>query len=177
MNVFFRLKLQYLSENQKTGKIEKKNFEVLAEAVNYTEAEKIVETIIEREDLNRYSQAKYDIKREDKMSVNDFLFNDNLSTDNATICRLIQCYFEDEKSGIYMVEAVIFGDEAVGTKDEKIQVWVPAKDIYEAQEYAKKHISQIYTCGSDDFSIAHSKFDKADTVLLTQETFTRKNEL
>lgn len=170
MNEFsmFRLKVQHKSENQTTGELEKTRTEILAQCVNYTDAENLVLKIIEQYNMDKFEPCVYDISKA-KFEATNILGYDNMKPDTTKTCGLIQHYFESNDDGLYEVETIIFGDKTLKEKDTKITYYIPSSNIADAMNKARQTLrNNGYSL--DSSLIQSAKLDKAEWVYLRPAT-------
>lgn len=169
-NSIFRLKVQYKAENQETGEVEKIKQEILTQCVNYTDAEAVMNKVIEQYQMNKFEPCTYDIVKT-KFSANDIYGCKPLSADdnkNLT-CGLLQHFFEDESDGLYAVDNVVFGNKEDKEKDLKRTFFIPAKDTADATSAAIA-ILQYEGRDMNDCLISSVKLDYAEYVYLRPKT-------
>lgn len=165
----FRLKVQYKSENPATGEIEKTKNEILAQCVNYTDAEKLMLKIIETDYMDKFEPCSYDITKA-KFEASDIYGNPNVMlTDKKLLCGLVEHFFENENDGLYAVETVVFGDKEAKEKDLKQTYYIPTCNVAEAMTAARKILANDgHNIG--DCLIPSAKLDKATRVFLRTST-------
>lgn len=168
-NSIFRLKVQYKAENQETGDVEKMKLEILTQCVNYTDAEAVMNKIIEQYQMNKFEPCTYDIVKT-KFSANDIYGCKTLSADDSKnlTCGLLQHFFE-ESDGLYAVDNIVFGNKEDKEKDLKRTFFIPAKDTADATSVA---IAILQYEGRDlnDCLISSVKLDHAEYVYLRPKT-------
>lgn len=169
-NSIFRLKVQYKAENQETGDVEKMKLEILTQCVNYTDAEAVMNKIIEQYQMNKFEPCTYDIVKT-KFSANDIYGCKTLSADDSKnlTCGLLQHFFEEESDGLYAVDNIVFGNKEDKEKDLKRTFFIPAKDTADATSVA---IAILQYEGRDlnDCLISSVKLDHAEYVYLRPKT-------
>lgn len=164
----FRLKVQYKSENQATGEIVKTKTEFLAQCVNYTDAETLMNKIIETENMDKFEPCVYDIAKA-KFEASDIYGTKIMQTDNNLTCGLIEHFFENDSEGLYAVETVVFGDKEAKEKDLKQTIYIPAANVADAMAAARKIL--IYSGHNiNDCLIPSTKLDNASLVFLRPAT-------
>ena len=167
----FRLKVQYKSENQSTGEIEKVKAEFLAQCVNYTDAESLMNKIIETESMNKFEPCVYDIAKA-KFEASDIYGTKIMKTDNNLTCGLIEHYFENDSEGLYAVETIVFGDKEAKEKDLKQTFYIPSSNVADAMSAAREILfhngHQISDC-----LIPSTKLDNASLIFLRPATSER----
>lgn len=165
----FRLKLQYKSENQTTGELEKAKTEILAQCVNYTDAESLVYEIIKQYHMDKFEPCVYDIAKA-KMETTDIFGTDIMAVDTSYMTNgLYQHYFVKTDDGLYEVETIVFGDKETKEKDLKRTYYIPAIDVADAMNKAR---GILYDEGNDltNCLIPSAKLDKAEWVYLRPAT-------
>lgn len=164
----FRLKVQYKSENQTTGEIEKIKTEILAQCANYTDAETLMNKIIETDNLNKFEPCIYDIVKT-KFEAPDIYGTKIMQTDNNLACGLIEHFFENDSEGLYEVQAIVFGDKEAKEKDLKQTIYIPATNVADAMAAARKIL--VYSGHNiADCLIPSTKLDNASIVFLRPST-------
>lgn len=164
----FRLKVQYKSENQSTGEIEKVKAEFLAQCVNYADAEKLMCKIIETNSMDKFEPCVYDITKA-KFEATDIYGCPIMKTNHNMTCGLIEHYFEAENDGLYAVETIAFGDKELKEKDTKHTYYIPATDVAEAMTATRKIL--VYESNNiENCLIPSAKLDKATSVFLRPTT-------
>ncbi len=164
----FRLKLQYKSENQETGELEKAKTEILVQCVNYTDAEKLVCEIIKLYNMSKFEPCVYDIVKT-KFEAVDVYGSKIMEKEEDLTCGLIQHYFTTDDDGLYAVEAIVFGDKEAKEKDLKFTFFIPSTNVADAMNKAKK-ILEGQGFALDNCLIPSAKLDKAEYVYLRPET-------
>lgn len=164
----FRLKMQYKSEVPETGELEKTKLEVLAQCVNYTDAESLTYRIIKQFNMDKFEPCLYDIVKM-KLEATDIYGFGEMSVDmSELVCGLYQHYFANEDDGLYAVETIVFGDKELKEKDYKHTYYVPAANVADAMNATRKILSHSYSL--DDCFIPSAKLDKADYIYLRPST-------
>lgn len=175
-NSIFRLKIQYKTENQVSGDIEKVKLEIFAQCVNYTDAESVVYGLIDQYDLNKYEPCVYDIMRT-KFEAGAIYGRSPLCPDEgSSICGLVQHYFAEESEGLYAVETIVFGDKEAKEKDLKRTFYIPATNVADAMEAAGQ-ILNYEGHSLKDCLIPSAKLDNAAYVYLRRKTSSIAYEL
>jgi hypothetical protein len=164
----FRLKVQYKSENQATGEIEKVKTEFLAQCVNYTDAENLMNKIIELDNMDKFEPCVYDIAKA-KFEASDIYGTNIMKADDKLVCGLIEHFFENDSEGLYAVETIVFGDKEAKEKDLKQTYYIPAANVADAMAAARK-ILIYHGHNIDDCLIPSTKLDKATLVFLRPTT-------
>lgn len=160
-NSMFRLKVQYKSVNQATGKDEKKKLEILVQAENYTEAEAVLYKVAEQYQFGKLEPYTYDIIKT-KLLAGDVYDYHGMVTDseNKLTCGLIQHFFEPHY-GLYSVNTVVYGDKDIDEKDLKETYYIPALNVSDAMSAAMA-ILKYY---NHDFSECHVPSAKLDNAI------------
>lgn len=165
----FRLKVQYKSENQATGEIEKSKLEILAQCVNYTDAETLMNKLIERYDMDKFEPCVYDIVKAKFEATYVYGCSAMHAETGMLTCGLIQHYFENESDGLYAVDTVAFGDKTAKEKDIKETHYIPAANVAEAMNAARQILS--YNGNNlEDCLVPSAKLDNAEYVYLRPTT-------
>lgn len=165
----FRLKFQYNAEDNETKSINKLKLEVLAQCVNYTDAEAVASDLIRMFDMNKFETCVYEIVKA-KFQATDILGTPILKVDNTSLSNaLTQHYFENEFEGLWAVEYVVYGDKAAKEKDVKGTLYIPATDMASAMGMARKVIEHnMLDLSSAQVSCA--KIDNVEYIYLRQDT-------
>lgn len=169
----FRLKLTYQAENQETGDVEKIKTEVLVQCVNYTDAETLLNKIIEHYAMNKLAPVVYEIVK-CKFACQDIYLNSltNCDSDDTPLtCGRLNCFFVNESHGLYAVDTIIFGDKSLKEKDIKTTYLIPAEDPADATVRAKLILADS---GNDeeDIAVTNVKYDRAGDFYLEPMTYT-----
>lgn len=166
----FRLKLQYKAENQETGEIEKAKMEILAQCVNYTDAETLVNKLIEQYQMDKLDPCNYEIVK-GKFDVSNIVGTPVLQHDNKDVltCGLLQHFFSENEDGLYAVDTIVFGDKAKKEKDVKTTYYIPANDAGDAQSRAMK-ILLMEGNQSGNCLVSCVKLDNAEYIYLRPQT-------
>ena len=177
INQMYRLKLAYQAENETSGEVEKIKEEILVECVNYTNAETLLNKLIEIYSMNKLAPAVYEIIK-CKFAANNIYINSLINCDGDDVpltCGKLNCFFTDRSHGLYVVDTIIFGDKEAKEKDEKITFLIPAKDPADATMRAKmilKHDGNK----DEDIAVNNVKYDKAGNFYLDPMTFNNLSE-
>ena len=176
-NQMFRLKLTYMAENQTTGEVEKIKDEILAECMNYTDAETLLNKIIETFGMNKLEPVVYEIVK-CKFSGTDIYLNALVKCDSEDVpltCGRLNCFFADESHGLYSVDTIVFGDKELKEKDVKKTLLIPAVDTADASVLAKQII--MYEGNkSENIAIINVKYDKAGSFYFEPMSFENLND-
>lgn len=177
INQMYRLKVAYQAENESSGEIEKIKEEILVECVNYTNAETLLNKLIETYSMNKLCPAVYEIIK-CKFAADDIYINSLVDCDDDTTPLTygrLNCFFKDESHGLYVVDAIIFGDKEAKEKDEKRAFLIPAIDPAYATMCAKA-ILDYDGHKAEDISVTNVKYDKAGNFYLDPMTFNNLSE-
>lgn len=166
----FRLKAQYKADNQETGEVEKVKLEILAQCVNYTDAEAVMNRVIEQCDMNKYEPCVYDIVKT-KFEAGDIYGCKAMIADDdrRLTCGLLQHYFENESDGLYAVETIVFGNKDNKEKDLKRTFYIPAIDVANAMDLATQILKHEGN-KMNECLIPSAKLDNATYVYLRPKT-------
>lgn len=169
-NTIFRLKVQYKADNQKTGKVEKIKLEILAQCVNYTDAEAVMNKVIEQYNMNKFEPCVYDIVKT-KFEADSIYGCKAMSADDSKnlTCGLLQHFFDNESDGLYAVETIVFGNKEDKEKDLKRTFYIPAIDVANAMSLATL-ILKYEGRDMNDCLIPSAKLDNATYVYLRPKT-------
>lgn len=169
-NSIFRLKVQYKMDNQETGEVEKMKLEILTQCVNYTDAEAVMNKIIEQYNMNKFETCVYDIVKT-KFEAGDIYGCEAMAADDSEIltCGLLQHFFENESDGLYAVENIVFGNKDNKEKDLKRTFYIPATNVANAMSLATK-ILRYEGYDMNDCLIPSAKLDNATYVYLRPKT-------
>lgn len=164
---FYRIKMAFKAEAD-NGAIVPVKTEDLVMATCYTEAEKIAYKLMEGKD--QFGEVSYEIV---KTKISSVLYNETFQTDEVLICGLFTYYFEepeDTEVGLYAVAAIInFMDEKTGKlKPQKETIYLPAESPRQAIANATAYIDDVFST-ADSYTIRNVKYDKAQSVMVTQE--------
>lgn len=170
-NSIFRLKFAYKGEKD-GGKITKKKLEVLAQCVNYTDAEKLAATLANINEMDKYEAHEYEIVLT-KLNINNILLNDTMENDGDKVNELVELFFSGERDGVFLIKAKFFA-MSEGDKETSDDYLVPGSSINDAVTYLKKYL--VNTCGRalSDFTISSSKIDNAENLYLTESAYNSK---
>lgn len=165
---FFRIKFDYLKEDETDGKVITMKREDLVAAVNYTEAE-----VIANEYMSSLGALGDNIKYEIlKTKIEEFLLTKAFSIDKDIRKGCVQYYFEEDAEEIaapalFSVK-VLYTEILDNGKKKKTteSIYVPAANNRSAYESVSKYLTKVET---RDWSIRDVKFDKASSVLVTLE--------
>ena len=169
----FKIKTNWLQENNETGALSKTRTEELVEAINYTEAEKVANTIAENE--KRFALGDLDIVIQRIDNVYDILYQSVLAKDENLVDGLVCSYFEaddDTEVGLYSVKVVTTEmDDKGKEKDVARILMVPARSNGEASKLAKLHMKQVLDY--KDPIVKDVRFDRSSAILLNPQTYKR----
>lgn len=169
----FRLKLAYQAENQETGEVEKVKEEILVQCVNYTDAETLMNKVIEHFSMNKLCPVVYEIVK-CKFASSEIYLNSLIecdSDDTPLTCGRLNCFFVDGSHGLYSVDTIVFGDKASKEKDLKTTYLIPAKDPADATMRAKM-ILKYDNHQEEDIAVTNVKYDKAGNFYFDPMSFT-----
>lgn len=165
----FRLKLQYKSENETTGELEKTKTEILAQCENYTDAEALVYKLIKQYNMDKFEDCVYDITKA-KIEATNIYGTDVMTAENTcAVNGLYQHYFASADDGLYEVEAIVFGDKQMKEKDTKIIYYISAANVANAMNMARA-ILRNQGCDLANCLIPSAKLDKAEWIYLCSST-------
>lgn len=174
VKTLFRIKFSYKGEDQK-GEITKKKLEVLAECVNYSDAEMLAERLIELEKMNKYEPSEYEITLT-KIEVNNVLVNNILNESDDYVKGLSELFFSGEQDSVYSIKVKFFGDKSAKEKDTTSIYLVPGRTIDSAVSYIKKYLVNNKCYALIDFMVIGSALDKAENIYLLPKTYDSKRE-
>lgn len=160
----FKIKFSFKERNE-NGKEIKSKLEVIAQCANYTDAEKLMATLSCEYEMDKIEPFSYEIIKL-KLSVHDILYTRAINYQKGELyCGLVQNYFENETSNIYIVNITIFGDNS----NVKAAYCVPAEEAADAIKYVKsKMASNSYN--ESDYAVISAKMDNALELYLTPDT-------
>lgn len=169
----YRLKFSYTGEKE-NGDLTKKKLELLAQCANYTDAEKLVNAIIERGDYSRYGECAYEIVKT-KYFLSNVLLNDAVAEEDKVLCGLSESYFEDEQAGFFVLKVKEFAknEEDKDTTEEFI---IPALTSAAADKSLKEYLRAKYDMASDMFKVISNKLDNADSIFMLPEVVEAKRK-
>lgn len=176
-NQMFRLKLAYQAENKTTGEVEKVKEEILAECANYTDAETLLNKIIETFSMNKLEPVVYEIIK-CKFSGNDIYLNSLIdcdSEDTPLTCGRLNCFFKDSTHGLYSVDTIIFGDKELKEKDIKRTFLIPASNTADASIRAEMILTHDGN-NEEDIAVINVKYDKAGSFYFEPMSFESLND-
>lgn len=170
---FYRIKMAYKGTND-LGAIVTVKTEDLVMASCYTEAEKIAFKLAEGKD--EFGDVDYEIIR---TKISEIAYNETFATDMQLTCGLVTYFFEESEEtevGLYQVNLVYYTlDEKTGkTKPQSETIFIPALSSSEAIKNIHSHLKQVGE--TRDYTIRNVKYDKAQSVMVTQETHQRNIE-
>ena len=162
----FRIKSSYQGEDENGG-INQIKVEDLVMATNYSEAEKLAYALYGDE-----KNFSYEIV---KTKLSQVVYNSTFSVDERLILGLFTYYFEEDENtgvGIYAVTVVYSDfDEKGRLKKTKETIFLPAKSSSDAITATKSYLVKIGE--QKQYIIRDVKFDQAESVLVTKETYER----
>lgn len=167
-NSLFRLKVQYKRTNQTTGEIEKVKAEILAQCLNYTEAEALMIRIGDWEEFDKFEPYAYEIAKV-KFTTDDLFGGEPMCKMGAEkkMNGLIEHYFANDSEGIYAVNTIVPGCKEKKTKDKKTTYYIPAKDVAQAMRRAQAILQRR---GEMDGIVPSAKLDNATSIYLDSQT-------
>lgn len=160
----FRIKFVYSGEEM-DGSVVKKRLEVLAQCTTYTEAEKLANVIIERNNMERFDECSYEIILT-KIAIGDILYNTVLNEDTTLVMGLSELFFEGELDAIYSIRVKFFGNKEEKTKDTVSEYLVPGETINDAVNYIKKFLKNKRGMADGTFCVLQSKVDNMENLYL-----------
>lgn len=171
--MFFRIKETYKDANEQ-GAIVTFKTEDLAMATCYTEAEKIADELAQGK--NKFGDVDIEIVR---TKIPNVVFNDTFAVDTDPICGLVSYYFEeadDTEVALYQVNLVYYDiNEKTGkVKKQNDTIYIPAVSSSDAIDNVKAYLRK---CGEQrDYAIRNVKYDKAQSVMVTRETYEKDQQ-
>lgn len=166
MITLFKIKFAFKDSNSETGKTKKSKLEVIAQCATYTDAEKLAYQLASDYEMDNVEPYTYEISRL-KFSVHDIIYTDVFTYEKGhLVCGLVQNYFEDEKSNLYIVNVCIYGENESITRT----YCIPAYDVTSAINYVKSRLSSI-GYSREDYNVISAKMDNALELYLLPETF------
>lgn len=172
VNQVFELKFAYKTENG-DGEIQKKKLKVLAQCTNYTEAEKLVHTLIAIEEMEKFEECTYSISLTN-YSVSNILVNTTLQESDDLVMGLTETFFSNEEDGIFVIKVKFFGDKKAKEKDITDNYLVPGANINNAILYLKKFLINKKNYQNCDFTINGSNITNAENLYLVPSVFDSK---
>lgn len=167
---FYRLRFEYMGEDSE-GKLVTKKEDDLVVAVNYTDAEALAFEMME--EMKQYNDSvKYEIV---KAKVPELLFTNVFSVDKKYKENYVLYFFSEEEddAALFAVNVKYTETSENGKeKSKKENIYVAASSAKEAYDFVHKYLTKVET---RDWSIRDVKFDKASSVLVTEEMY--KNDL
>lgn len=172
VNQVFELKFSYKGENE-DGEMQKKKLNVLAQCTNYTDAEKLVHTIITKEEMEKFEDCSYTISLTNFL-VSNILVNDTLQESDDLVMGLTETFFVKEEDGVFAVKVKFFGDKEAKEKDITDTLLVPGSNINNAILYLKKFLINKKGYQSCDFTVMGSNITNAESLYLEPSIFDSK---
>lgn len=166
----FRIKFVYKTNDPDTGDVEKVKTEVLAQCINYTDAEALAVKLIDMENMCKFEPADYEIVKQKFSHANMELTDEVMGYDNNTLINgLVEHFFEDEDSHIYFVKVTVPVEDLDSgkTKNEKHEAYVSAKSAGDALSYFSRILMDA---GSKYIVKKQVRMDEASAIYLTPET-------
>lgn len=170
---YFRIKTEWTKESE-DGTLGKTKTEELVQAVNYTDAERIANELAK--DRSEFGCIDIEISR---TKIQEILYSDVLCKDSNLVGGLVHSYFEEaEDSGVgfYAVKVMfVVLDERTGKEKKSNEViYVPANSNTDAAEQVANFLDRNDT---RTFVIRDIKYDKAEAILWTPETYQDKTKV
>lgn len=163
---FYRLRFEYTGEDEKGDLITKKQ-EDLVIAVNYTDAEVTATGIMADMNMSKFDDnVKYEII---KTKISEILFTNIFDVDDTFKDDFSLYYFsqEENEAGLFAVTVVYTEINDKGKpKNQKEDIYVAATNPKEAYVYVQNYLKCVEM---RDWVIRNVKFDKASSVLVTNE--------
>lgn len=156
---FYLLKFQWVEEDPETGRDRKKKMEVLAEAVNYTDAESTANMIIQLEGLEKYVSENPEIIRQKAGAV---CYNSCVLADKGVFDGITEMYVEQDRFYQVVVNDPVVNEDGE-EKMVKITLIIPAKSTSDAEFYAKS----MYR----DCTVMATKVMPFSSVFMTNSTY------
>lgn len=163
---FYRLRFEFIGEDE-TGKLITKKQEDLVVAVNYTDAETIALEIMNDMAMTQFDdRVKYEII---KTKISEIMLTNVFSIDEEFKRKYILYYLTEgeEEAGLFAVTVVYTeindNDKPKKTKED---IYVAAANPKEAYTFVQKYLNHVET---RDWVIRNVKFDKASSVLITED--------
>lgn len=165
-NHFFRISFSYFILDEQTNKLKKEKKEVLASAVNYTDAECLAMEILP--DLQQDSDdVTYKITLIEKSLL--IALNSAMRISDTLTRGLFNYYFEEEEDKVSLFKVTVDIKEPREKGDPKIvkeDWWVPAKTSKAAYDIMQSLLLQIET---REFTLKNITFDTADEIFVTEQ--------
>lgn len=170
---YYRIKTDWLAE-QEDGKLQKTKTEELVFASSYTEAEKVAYALAEKYERAKFGSFEIEIV---KTKISELLYSNILSTEEATVCGLINSYFEEpDTTGIGMYQVKVYYtevDEVSGKEKHKTEtIFTPAQSNSDASYAVLDYLKKIGE--QRDYVVRDAKFDKAEAILLPTDVYQSK---
>ena len=174
MSTIFRLRFAYKYQND-NGEVKKAKTEVFAECETYTDAEKLVYAIIEKNGWGQFGSPEYEIIKT-KYQVKDFI--DNKVTYEDTygddLGGRVECYFSKDNDGFFVIKVKFTHiDENTGKEKFTSQVFVVAEESINS---AIVTLRNYLRCSTMDFVIVDSKLDPAENIYLFPKSYESMRE-
>ena len=159
----FRIKFKWEETNDE-GKTVKEKKEVVAQCVNYTDAEKLALNLME---IDNMENAEYEIVKE-KFTVSDICIAPSVTDSEDEVCGLAEVFFVEGKSRMYQIK-VEFGGEF--EKPTVSLFYVLASSTIDAINWLKKNIA-FFGLGSS-YTIKKTSDDNMELLYLNPNDFDR----
>lgn len=172
VNQIFELKFTYNGERE-DGELAKKKLKVLAQCFNYTEAEQLVQTIIDKYNLEKFDECSYSISVTN-YSISNVLVNDVLQEADKLVMKLTELFFKNEEDGLFIIKTKFFGDKAAKEKDITESYIVPGLNINNAIMYLKKWLINKCEYKATDFTILGSNNSNTEYLYLAPSVYDSK---
>lgn len=159
----FRIKNNYITADEESGRVVKVKEEYLVSAENYTDAECFITKYNAEHNTERFGPAEYEIVKE-KFNYNNIELNDVLNFDDRdTTCGLIEHFFVEDTDRLFAVTVRFFGDKEAGEKSYNSTYYVPARNAESAIKYVKTNLIKE----DADYMITKTVADNVASIFLT----------
>lgn len=161
MDTYFLFKIKFVYEAEgENGEIEKKKMQVIAQCTCYTDAEKLANKLIERDNLNKLHCTEPEIVRM-KTNVSGILLNDTVENDDTEVCGLVEIYFPNENDAWFNVKAKVgYLSDNGKTKYVIEEYLIPASNTTEAIKFLIPKLS------ANDYTITQTLMDTSELIYL-----------
>ena len=174
---YYRIKTEFYQEDSKGGLV-KKRTEDLVHGANYSDAEKSAYALAHYYGRDQYSQNMPINIEITKTKINELLYNGSLTSEPDTVNGLICCTFDapDESSvGMYAVKVMFIAEEDNGKEKRTNEIiYTPANSNTDAAVSVQRYLKQQLE--TREYVIREVKFDKAETILWTPETYREQTD-
>ena len=176
MNIktLFRIKFTYVGEDE-NGEMGKRKLEVLAQCVNYTDAEALTLEIAKKNEMSKYEDYDYEITKTN-LNICNMLTNNVLCEEDDLVKGLSELYFSGETDGVFPVKVKFFGNKEEKEKDVTEIYLTPGATMNAAIVYMKRFLVEKKQCKLDSFMVIGSSLDKAENIYLTPSTYDKMKE-